>query len=474
MIDIAKYSLTCLCVFLTSCNTKTNKETIKDTKNKPNIILLYVDDLGYGDIGCYGAKGVKTPNLDKMAENGLRFTDAHSAAATCTPSRYSLLTGNYAFRNKASVLKGDAPLLIEPSRSTLPKTLKNAGYTTGIVGKWHLGLGNGTIDWNTTVQPGPNELGFDYSFLLPATGDRVPTVFLENGNVINLSDDDPIQVSYTHKVGNRPTGEENPKLRKQVADDQHNKTIVNGLSRIGYMGGGKSAEWIDEDFPYIFNEKATAFLEKNSKKPFFLFYSFHDIHVPRVPHSNFKNTSKMGPRGDAIAQVDYVVGQIIKKVKELDIEENTFIIFTSDNGPVLNDGYEDDAIKLLGDHKPAGLFNGGKYSIYEGGTRVPTITYWPKTIVPGESNALMNQVDLLASFSSMTQLKLNDDIIDSEDHWNAWIGKTKGINAGLSNIPQLYLLSEDTGETINIASKHPEKVAKFEAELQLIINKTLK
>ena len=328
-------------ITLFSCSTKSKKEKEKSLITTPNIILFYVDDLGYGDIGSYGAIGVETPVLDKLAARGLRFTDAHSSAATCTPSRYSLLTGNYAFRNNAAVLKGDAPLLINPAQTTLPKILKNAGYTTGIVGKWHLGLGNGTINWNSKIQPGPNEIGFDYSFLLPATGDRVPTVFMENGNVINLSSDDPIEVSYENKVGNKPTGEENPELLRQIADQQHNNTIVNGISRIGYIGGGKLAEWIDEDFAYIFNEKALGFLDKNSKNPFFLFYSFHDIHVPRSPHNNFKGKSKMGPRGDAIAQVDYVVGEIIKKVEELGLVENTLIIFTSDNGPVLNDGYED-------------------------------------------------------------------------------------------------------------------------------------
>ncbi len=509
MNQLIRYCLLTFCIFSLSCGKKSNDEDTKEkAKTSPNIILFYVDDLGYGDIGSYGAKGVKTPSLDKMAQNGLRFTDAHSPAATCTPSRYSLLTGNYAFRNKASVLKGDASLLIDTGRSTLPKTLKKAGYTTGIVGKWHLGLGDGTIDWNRSIKPGPNEIGFDYSFLLPATGDRVPTVFLENGTVINLSKNDPIEVSYDQKVGNRPTGEEQPELRRQIADPQHNQTIVNGLSRIGYMGGGTSAEWIDEDFPYVFNNKAISFLENNTKNPFFLFYSFHDIHVPRAPHKNFKGVSPMGPRGDAIAQVDYVVGQIIKKVEDLGIAENTLIIFTSDNGPVLNDGYEDQAIELLGEHKPAGPLSGGKYSIYEGGTRVPTITYWPKTIAPGESDALMNQVDLLASVAAMSKQPLDDDVIDSENHWKAWIGQTKkgresmleeaytfalrvgpykyiqpknekgfewvkgkGIDAGLQSKPQLYLLKEDIGETLNIASENPEKVAEFEKQLQSILNK---
>jgi len=509
-IELCSISLCLFLICLFGCKNEAKKPEIASKLiSKPNIILLYVDDLGYADIGAYGAVGVETPELDKLAAKGLQFTDAHSSAATCTPSRYSLLTGNYGFRNNAAVLKGDAPLLIDPKQTTLPKLLQKAGYVTGIVGKWHLGLGNGTIDWNDKIQPGPNEVGFDYSFLLPATGDRVPTVFMENGRVINLTKDDPLLVDYTKKVGNRPTGEENPELRKQIADPQHNKTIVNGLSRIGFMSGGQSAEWIDEDFPYVFNKKANTFLENNAKKPFFLFYSFHDIHVPRAPHANFIGKSEMGPRGDAIAQVDYVVGEIVKKVEELGIAQNTLIIFTSDNGPVLNDGYEDQAIELLGNHKPTGIFNGGKYSIYEGGTRVPTITYWPETIVPGKSKAMMNQVDLLASIAHAIKQPIENDVIDSENFWNAWIGKTKkgrdlmleeaytyalrsgnykyiqpkttelaewvskdkGIKPGISEEPQLYDLSTDGGETINLASKYPEKVEKFELQLQAIINK---
>ncbi|WP_298319446.1 sulfatase-like hydrolase/transferase [uncultured Aquimarina sp.] len=498
-----------LILILYSCG-KEKKDLAKNNiSKKPNIIILYVDDLGYGDIESYGAKGVKTPELNKLATNGLQFTDAHSAAATCTPSRYALLTGNYAFRKDAKVLKGDAPLLIDPNQITLPKVLQNAGYTTGIVGKWHLGLGNGNIDWNTKIQPGPNEVGFDYSFLLPSTGDRVPTVFMENGYVLNKKTEDPIIVDYNNKVGNRPTGEENPNLRKQVADPQHNKTIVNGLSRIGYMGGGKSAEWIDEDFPYVFNKKANEFLDNNAKNPFFLFYSFHDIHVPRSPHRNFTGKSDMGPRGDAIAQVDFVVGEIVKKVESLGIADNTLIIFTSDNGPVLNDGYEDNAVESLGEHKPSGPFNGGKYSIYEGGTRVPTITYWPKTISPGKSNALMNQVDLLASIAHITNQTLPKNIIDSENFWNTWIGKDntgrksmieeaytlaylegnykyiqpktdknfswikndKGIDAGISDKPQLYDLKNDPSEINNLASQYPEKIVEYEQKLQFIIKK---
>ena len=500
-----------------SCNNKNeqkkNQELLENQishKKTPNIILLYIDDLGYADVGCYGAVGVKTPHIDKLAEKGIKFTDAHSSAATCTPSRYSLLTGNYAFRNNAAILPGDAPLLIDQNKSTLPKMLKRAGYKTGIVGKWHLGLGVGEVDWNTKISPGANEIGFDYSFLLPATGDRVPTVFVENGNVINLSTEDPIVVSYKEKIGYRPTGIENPELLKMKADRQHSETIVNGISRIGYMSGGKSAEWIDEDFPYVFNEKAKNFINTNKENPFFLFYSFHDIHVPRVPHNNFKGKSSMGPRGDAIVQVDYVVGEIVKELERLHLDKNTLIIFTSDNGPVLDDGYFDMAKEMVGKHNPSGPFRGGKYSIYEAGTRVPTIVYWPETVTPKESTAMLNQLDLYASLANLTGSKVSKDVIDSKNEIDAWLGKTeKGretmlqegftlairdgkwkyiqplggktipswmanktdIESGLEEKPQLFNLEDDLSEQKNLADLYPEKVEELQNKIDAIVNK---
>ncbi|MFK8061355.1 MAG: sulfatase-like hydrolase/transferase, partial [Polaribacter sp.] len=198
---------------LLSCKNGTKNDE-KNQKNeitkKPNIVIFYVDDLGYGDLSSYGARGIQTPNVDRLANNGIKYTDAHSSAATCTPSRYSLLTGQYAFRNNAEILPGDAPLLISTEIETLPKMLKKAGYTTAVVGKWHLGLGSGDTDWNKEIKPGPLEIGFDYSFLLPATGDRVPTVFVENHNAINLDPKDPIQISYKKPFPGVKTGITNP------------------------------------------------------------------------------------------------------------------------------------------------------------------------------------------------------------------------------------------------------------------------
>ena len=480
----------------------------KVSVQKPNIIIMYVDDLGYGDVGINGATAVLTPNIDQLAAEGLNFTDAHSTAATCTPSRYALLTGEHGFRQNTDILEGDAPALIRPGKPTLPSMLKKAGYSTAVIGKWHLGLGDGMVDWNADVKPGPLEIGFDYSFLMPATGDRVPTVYLENHKVLNVDQNDPIEISYQGKVGDRPTGMERPDLLRQAADPQHSETIINGISRIGSMGGGESALWVDEEFPDVFTDKAKGFIRENKEDPFFLFYSFHDIHVPRLPNPRFEGKSEMGPRGDAIAQMDWVVGEIITELKAQGIEDNTLLFFTSDNGPVLNDGYEDQAVELLGTHKPAGPYRGGKYSAFEAGTRMPTIIKWPGIIEPGTSDALVSQVDFYASLASLLGVTLEDDeamdsldmtdallgtttdareyiieesvvtlslrkgnwkyierINDEKEERTIWVEVDKAIEGGFLKGPQLYNLADDLGETNNVAAEFPEIVAELQTKI---------
>lgn len=480
----------------------------KPTAAPPNIVIIYVDDLGYGDLGCYGAKGVETPNIDKLAQGGVQFTDGHCTAATCTPSRYSLLTGSYAFRNHAAILPGDAPLLIRPGTSTIAGLLQLAGYTTGVVGKWHLGLGDGKMDWNTDIKPGPLEVGFNYSFIIPATLDRVPTVYVENHRVVGLDPGDPITVSYEHKVGNLPTGLDHPELLKQRADTQHSNTITNGISRIGYMTGGRSAWWVDEEIPFVLLDKTRNFFAQNKNTPFFLYLSYTDIHVPRSPNARFEHKSSMGKRGDAIAQMDWMTGEVVKQLEELKLSNNTLIIFTSDNGPVLDDGYADGAEALIGEHKPSGPFKGGKYSVFEAGTRVPTIVYWPGRVKPGVSDALVNQVDLFASLAKLAGRPLQpSDAPDSYEMLNTWLGKekkkrptmleeaytfavrqgdwkyitpqtkpaplwmrNKKLESGLSTTSQLYNLKIDQAEEHNVAAQHPEQVKKMQEELKAIMN----
>jgi arylsulfatase A-like enzyme len=473
---------------------------------KPNIVVIYADDLGYGDVGCYGATKVRTPGVDRLAREGLRFTDGHSAAATCTPSRYALLTGEYAWRRKGTgILPGNAALIIQPGRTTLASLLQKAGYTTGVVGKWHLGLGKGGLDWNGDIKPGPLEVGFDYCFLVPATGDRVPCVYVENHRVVGLDPKDPIRVSYGKPIGNEPTGRANPDLLKLKPSHGHDQTIVNGISRIGYMSGGQAARWVDEDMADVLTRKATAFIEKNAKKPFFLYFAFHDIHVPRAPHKRFVGTTDMGPRGDAIAQMDACTKQVLDTLDRLKLADNTLVVFTSDNGPVVDDGYRDQAVKRLGKHKPAGPLRGGKYSIFEGGTRVPWLVRWPGRVKPGVSDALVCQTDLLASFAALTGQKLAaEDAPDSINVLPALLGKSprgrgqlveqagvlairqgdwkliepgKGprvlantnIESGRSPYWQLYNLADDPGEKKNVAGLlgHLDK----ENELQTLLAK---
>jgi arylsulfatase A len=497
-----RYSCILLALCVWACGSPSRKEA---EVSKPNIIIFYVDDLGYGDVGCYGARGVATPNIDSLARRGVRFTDAHCPAATCTPSRYSLLTGRYAFRNRAAILPGDAPLLIDTTHLTLPKMLSRVGYATAVVGKWHLGLGYGKIDWNQHIAPGANEIGFEHSFLIPATGDRVPTVLVENGDVVNLDPNDPIQVDYAQRIGTDPLGSEHPELLKMKADPQHSNTIVNRVSRIGYMTGGVNARWVDEDFAYTFHKKAVEFIDHAQQKPFFLFYSFQDIHVPRMPNQDFAGKSTLGPRGDAIAQLDWSVGAIVAELKKRGLEENTLIIFTSDNGPVLNDGYDDLAVELRGNHDPSGGLRGGKYSAFEAGTRVPTIVCWPARTQSRESAALLTQVDLLASLATLTGATV-DQAVDSEDHLKAWLGETergrevmleeaftlalrdgqwkyikpysgsvpgwmanKSIESGLQQTGQLYNLSADIREQHNLADSLPGRVKAMQEKLDKIV-----
>lgn len=471
----------------------------------PNIVLIYADDVGFGDLSCYGATGVKTPHLDRLAQQGIKFTNSHASSATCTPSRYSLLTGKYAWRKEGTgVLPGDARLIID-QRDTLPALLQKQGYHTGVVGKWHLGLGNGDLDWNQDIKPGPLEVGFNECFILPATGDRVPCVFVENHRVANLDPKDPIRVSYQTPFSNEPTGKGNPELLKMHPSHGHDQAIVNGISRIGYMTGGKSALWVDENIADVITAKASGFITRNSKQPFFLYFATHDIHVPRVPNPRFKGKSTMGPRGDAIAELDWSVGQIMETLQRTGLANDTLLMFTSDNGPVVDDGYRDEAVERLGSHKPAGPLRGGKYSAFDGGTRVPMLARWPGQIKPGsQSKALISQVDLLSSFAALTgqavprdsapdsisvlpallgqSAKARDTVVEHagtlsliEGDWKL-ISPSKGqkfnrnTNTELGNDPQpqLYDLASDLGETRNVAAQEPERVTRMTALLDQI------
>ena len=470
---------------------------------QPNIVLIYGDDLGHGDVSCNGAKAGLTPNVDRLAKEGLNFTDAHTTSATCTPSRYALLTGEYPWRKQGTgVLPGDARLIIEPGKTTLASVLKGAGYRTGVVGKWHLGLGSEAIDWNGDIKPGPLELGFDESFVMAATGDRVPCVYVKNHRVVGLDKTDPITVRYDKPIDGEPTGNANPGLLRLHPSHGHDMAIVDGISRIGYMKGGKSALWKDETMADTFTREAVAFIKRHKGEPFFLYFATHDIHVPRVPHPRFAGKSGMGPRGDAIVEFDWSVGEVLKTLDETGLADNTLVVFTSDNGPVIDDGYRDDAVEKLGAHKPAGPYRGGKYSKFEGGTRVPFVVRWPARVKPGTSKALLSQVDFVATFAALVGAPdLVAAFADSHNHLPALLGddaigreslvehagglalrhgnwkfipasngpkKSGPTNVELGNDPkpQLYDLDADPGESRNVADGHTEILDQLRKELE--------
>jgi arylsulfatase A-like enzyme len=375
----------------------------------PNIVFILSDDVGYGDLVCYGATKVKTPNLDRLAREGTRFTDAHSTGSVCTPTRFAFMSGRYAWRQAGTgIAPGNATLLIKPGTPTVASVLKQAGYATGIVGKWHLGLGDTTPDFNKELAPGPRELGFDYSFIIPATGDRTPCVFVENGRVVGLDPADPIAVSYGTRIGTEPTGLERPDLLKIKADPNHSQTIVNGISRIGYMTGGMKARWVDEDIADTLTGRAVTFLEKQKAgRPFFLFLAPHDIHEPMVPHPRFRGTSECGWRGDVIHQLDWTVGQVLATLDRLGFAKDTLVIFSSDNGGAIKNTYDDGTNGLHSRQPPNGVLRGQKGTLYEGGHRVPFLARWPGHVPAGkESPALLGLIDLMPTFAALAGQKL--------------------------------------------------------------------
>lgn len=476
-------------------------------KTKPNVIIINADDLGYGDISCNGFASIKTPNVDRIAQTGIRHTNMHATSATSTPSRFSLLTGKYAWRVPGTgVAPGDAAMIVKPEMQTLPRMMQRAGYITAAVGKWHLGLGaeRGKQNWNGEITPGLKDIGFDYSYIMAATGDRVPCVYIENSKVVGLDPADPIEVSYSTPFEGEPTGKNNPELLRVHPSHGHDQALINGISRIGYMKGGKSALWVDQDIADRITSAAVGFIEREVKleKPFFLYFATNDIHVPRDPHSRFVGKSGMGARGDAILEFDWSVGQVLRTLDSLGIADNTLIILTSDNGPVIDDGYVDRAVELLGEHKPSADMRGGKYSIFEAGTRVPAVVCFPGVIAAGQvSGAAISQVDLFASLAALTGVSLAaDEAPDSQNMLPAIYGKdkkgrdyivedayTRSITRGdwkyivPSNgakyskftdteyghdpADQLYDLSRDRGERVNLAGKYPKKVAELKALL---------
>ena len=509
-------------LFLHACQADDSIRRTTKSPDRPNIIVIMADDLGYGDVSCNGATTISTPHIDALAANGLRFTSGYCSASTCTPTRYSFLTGTYAFREKGTgIAPPNSPALIQPGTTTIASLLNDAGYTTAVIGKWHLGLGErkgsdwrGGPDWNGDLKPGPLEIGFDSCFLLPTTNDRVPQVFVENHRVKNLDPADPLWVGDKKPADDHPTGITHRDSLKMDWSHGHNCTIHNGISRIGFYTGGHAARFRDEDLADAWVTQSKAFIseQKQAGKPFFLFFAAHECHVPRIAHERFQGKSKLGPRGDAILELDWCVGELTRALAKEGLTNNTLVVFCSDNGPVLDDGYKDDAVEKNGKHRAAGPFSGGKYSVYEGGTRTPFITNWPGTIAPGVSDEMVCTIDLATSLAALVgQAIPTDACLDSLDVSGALLGKPNahgrdylieqdngnsgnyGLRTGnwkllrhdkkqarnlkveqqLANTPvshyQLFDLSTDPGEKHDVKDKFPEKTAALTEQLTAAI-----
>ncbi len=358
----------------------------------PNVVLIFADDLGYGDVGCYGATKVQTPNIDKLAAEGRKFSDAHTASAVCTPSRYALLTGDYPLRaNGGEGVWGPAPvtsgLIIDTDKLTIADVFKSVGYTTAALGKWHLGFGKGNNDWQEPLRPGPQDLGFDYYFGLPVVNSAPPYVYVENDRIVGGDPEDPLvhlgRGEHEEATPITPIPTEASRRtpnRFKGAVEAHK--LYNDYT-VGTVLAGKAVDWI------------TA----NREKPFFLFLSTTHIHHPFTPGERFQGTSDAELYGDFIQELDWMVGEVTQCLEEQGLSDNTLVIFTSDNGGMMNLGGRN-AVKA--GHKMNGELLGFKFGVWEGGHRVPFIAKWPGKIEAGsESGQLICNVDMLATVMAL-------------------------------------------------------------------------
>jgi arylsulfatase A len=458
----------------------------------PNIVVILADDMGYGDIRAFNQKSqIPTPNLDALSSSGIKFTDAHSGSAVCSPTRYGLITGRYAYRSslKKGVLGGYSPPLIENDRFTIADLMKKAGYNTGVIGKWHLGLGFAKLagsgampvdtangwptgegaDLSQPLLESPNDLGFDYSYIIPSSLDIPPYIYYQNGK--------PSENGIVDLEGrNSPRG-------------------------VFWRKGKASANFKIEGTLDRISEKASEFLAKSAKekKPFLLYLPLTSPHTPWVPSEQFKEKSQAGIYGDFVAHTDAVVGKVIHILDSLGIRENTLVIFTSDNGADWKPGDK----KIYPAHQANYIFRGEKSDIWEGGHHVPFIASWPKKVKAGQTtNETICLTDLLATFASIIGQKIPANsgqdsfdfstILDNASaksnrksivhhsiqgmfaiksgQWKYVDGQGSGgwskdesSTAQLKS--QLYDLSQDPGESNNVVEKFPEIARKLKAEL---------
>ena len=438
------------------------------TENRPNVVLIMADDLGYGGVSHYGATHVRTPNIDRIAQEGITFTDGNAPCSICTPSRYGLMTGQYAWRNPQVALRtGPEPLLLPEDHETLAQLFKKNGYATGCVGKWHLGFGEDPVDWHTSLTPGPLERGFDSFFGFPINLNNHPIVYIENQQYYNYDPSDPLSADYR-------SGAESSQIDFDTVSD-------------------------------ILAEKAVTFIEQNKDNPFFLYFPTHQIHFPVHAAPRFDDTSDAGPYGDYIHDCDWTVGQILDTLDRLNLTENTLVFFTSDNGSYGNGqpiGKFRGADKAVGEDGEFGMrrnapWKGYKWGHSQGGYRVPFVARWPGQIIPGtESDALVSLIDFYATFCELFAEQADSKAIDSvsflshllpdkptqarknmiyhsgedifgirEQKWLLIFGGVQRWQIGWgirgTVLHQLYNVATDPGETINVYDEHPDVVERL-------------
>jgi len=352
--------------------------------------------LGYGDLGCYGATKVRTPHIDRIAQEGRRFTDFHAASAVCSPSRYALVTGRYPSRADLwDPIFLRTPLVIDTTQITIADVMSDAGYATAVIGKWHLGFGTESpIDWNKELKPGPLELGFDYYFGVPILNSHPPFVYVENHHIVGLVPEDPMV--YGEHAETRWFPE---KMDMQA------------------IGGGRAAHarYDDRMVGTTLKDTAVAWISAHKGEPFFLYFAPTNIHHPFTPAPQFIGTSEAGRYGDFIHELDWMVGEMMSLLDREGLADNTLLIVTSDNGGMLNQGGQD-AFKA-GHHQNGDLF-GFKFDAWEGGHRVPFIARWPGKIEAGSvSDELVSNVDMLATLAALVNRPLADG--EGPDSYNA-------------------------------------------------------
>ena len=474
-----------------SCRTQKNEQSVSNKKSPPNIIVILADDLGYGDISAYHQDNkIKTVNIDKLAADGMRFTDAHTPSSVCTPTRYGLLTGRYNWRTKLKqgVLQGRSKALIPSSRSTIASLLQDNGYNTAFIGKWHLGwdwalkdetkskITYANIDFTKDIKNSPNDVGFDYSYGHCGSLDMAPYVYVENYKITEIPD--TVTVSK-HKYG---------KWRR----------------------GPTSRDFIHDDVTPNFFRRGMKFIKEQSKEknPFLLYLPLPSPHTPILPTEEWQGKSGLNPYGDFVLMIDNYMGQLIKSVEDAGISDNTIIIFTTDNGCSPTAQFKELAEK---GHYPNSIYRGHKADIYEGGHRVPFIVKWPKEVKKGSvSNETICLTDLMATFAEITDYDLKDN--EGEDSysllpilkeqkfssplreatvhhsifgrfairkgdwklamcpgsggWSLPGPKKKETLDGLPEV-QLFNLAKDPKELVNLEASEPEKVK----ELTLLLSK---